>query len=343
MFTIEANGINSFLVNMSKMLMQHAVRRETRGFICYELPAPVLIKINNPLARHVTVAERKWNYMLPYAESLWIALGRNDVSLPGYYVKNLYNFSDDGLYIRAGYGSRLRHLSGVSTDYKIGHDENDNTLSNFSLEKTTFNEVDQFKYIESIFLKDKNTRQAVIDIADQVKDCFDSSQNLKVTKDFPCTRSIQFIINNGKLDMIVHMRSNDFIWGATAVNIFNFTYMQEYFSNILSCEVGTYYHFVTNFHYYDNFHNLVERLSKIETVIDPYYRYKASFSSLKEFDILLSNLEDYEYSLRTKQTSKKHIFQDEFFDDWAMVFYQYHTHSKVEYQSDVLNLLINGN
>jgi thymidylate synthase len=57
------------------------VERQTRGRKCFELPYPVIIKINNPLSRIVTIPERGWNYVLPYIESLWLASGRNDVKV----------------------------------------------------------------------------------------------------------------------------------------------------------------------------------------------------------------------------------------------------------------------
>lgn len=37
------------------------------------------------------------------------------------------------------------------------------------------------------------------------------------------------------------MRSNDIIWGASAVNIFNYTFMQEYMATILGLGVGNYF------------------------------------------------------------------------------------------------------
>ena len=72
-------GINSFLIGASKLLVKEGVKRETRGNVCYELPEPAMFKITNPIAREVTIPERKWLKVLPYAESLWIASGRNDM------------------------------------------------------------------------------------------------------------------------------------------------------------------------------------------------------------------------------------------------------------------------
>ncbi|HVS90465.1 MAG TPA: thymidylate synthase [Mucilaginibacter sp.] len=330
----EFAGINSFLTGMSKILLKESVVRKTRGFTCHEFPYPLVIKIKNPLSRIVTIPERQWNYILPYVESLWIASGRNDMRMVGHYVKKLYDFSDDQETMRAGYGPRLRWFSGISDDYNTGY--NKSIPQNA---KTTF-EVDQFKFIEQTFKNDPCTRQAIVSLGDPAKDCFDQDHNLKRTKDFPCTRDIQFLRNNNKLDVIVHMRSNDFIWGATGVNIFNFTFMQEYFAQILGLEIGSYYHIVNNFHYYENFMEKLEILASVENVKDEAYLYKKSFNNLKEFDEKVAALENYEKLLRDTKTSLLEDFNDDFFNDWAKVLYSFH-HSKmkINFENPLLKLV----
>src|SRR5690606_11831823 len=112
--------------------------------------------------------------------------------------------------LRAAYGPRFRYWQGGSDDYNIGQ---------YSTEIKSG--TDQFKFVIDLLKKDPTSRQAIITIGDPEKDCFGFAGYIKETLDRPCTRNIQFIINEGKLDMCVHMRSNDFMWGATGVNIFN--------------------------------------------------------------------------------------------------------------------------
>ncbi|RYD57621.1 MAG: thymidylate synthase [Sphingobacteriales bacterium] len=318
MYSVEFKGINSFLVGASKLLLQEGVKRNTRGEVCYELPAPIIIKISNPCARIVTIPERKWNLTLPYAESLWIASGRNDIALIKHYLKKMLNYSDDHLFMRAGYGPRLRFHNGIKNDYEIGF-----TSHEIRQEGVEVVEVDQFKFIEKIFERDPNTRQAIISINDPAKDFFSSSENLKVTKDFPCTCTIQFLKVNGKLDLIVHMRSNDFVWGASAVNIFNYTFMQEYFSRILNLEIGNYYHVVNNFHYYENFKGLLQTLADINHPLDDSYEYGKAFRNLEEFDQMIRLLESYENDIRNRRVSSIIDFGDDFFNDWAKMLYRF--------------------
>ena len=70
------------------------------------------------------------------------------------------------------------------------------------------------------------------------------------------------------------MRSNDFIYGASGVNIFNYTFMQEYFASILGLKVGYYIHIANNMHYYDLHRSLVSSLASLSDVEDegtPYH------------------------------------------------------------------------
>lgn len=334
----EFAGINSFLVEMSRTLLRESVIRKTRGVTCFELPYPVIIKITNPTSRIVTIPERSWNCFLPYAESLWLASGRNDLKMAGTYLKRLYDFSDDEKTMRAGYGPRLRFFNGVSNDH-----QNDNSRTSRNGKKRQYNQVDQFQFIEKCFQKDPFTRQAVITLADPAKDSLNRSGGLKQTKDFPCTRELHFIRKGDQLDLIVNMRSNDFFWGATGVNIFNYTFMQEYFAQILGLELGHYYHIVNNLHFYEAFKAKLARLADISRVEDGGHFYSKSFKSLKEFDEMISILEIFEEGLRNKQVIPIPNFQDDFFDDWAKMLYSFHCKStSLSFSNPQLNSIING-
>lgn len=335
MYTAEYKGINSFLVGASTLLLKEGVKRNTRGFNCKELPAPFMFRIKNPTARLVTIPERKWNPILPFAESLWLAIGRNDLEFIGHYLKKMKNFSDDGFFLRGGYGPRLRNYNGINNDYKIRNPYD----SNYS--DLTKSEVDQFKYIELNFKKDLNTRQAIINIGDPPKDCFDSNGSLKETKDFPCTRLLHFQKqpNANKLNLTVYMRSNDFMWGASAVNIFNFTFIQEYFSKILRLDIGDYYHVANNFHYYEEFENDLKAISKAEDVNDIGYDYSKSFKNLSDFDELICKLKLEEEKLRLGNGNGLVDFEDEFFNDWYKTFYAFNKKTRVEFSNPELQSL----
>ncbi len=337
MYTAEYEGINSFLVGASSLLLKEGVKRKTRGFNCIELSEPFMFMLSNPTSRLVTIAERKWNPILAYAESLWLAVGRNDLEFIGHYLKNMKNFSDDGFYMRGGYGPRLRKYTGVTNDYKIRNP------FNVDISKLNNSEVDQFSYISKNFNKDINTRQAIINIGDPPKDCFDNYGCLKETKDFPCTRLLHFQKHSieDKLNLTVYMRSNDFMLGASAVNIFNYTFIQEYFAQILNLRVGNYYHIANNFHYYEEHSKRINDISNAVIPDDNGFEYSKSFNSLSEFDEKVKNLYKEEEKLRTNQSNGIVEFEDDFFNDWYKTFYSYNTKKRTEFKNPVLTQLFN--
>lgn len=337
MFTAEYEGINSFLVGASTLLLDKGVARKTRGYTCIELPAPFMFKISNPLARLITIPERKWNIFLAYAESLWLASGRNDLAMIGSYLSKMKDFSDDGFFLRGGYGPRLRKFNGNPVDYTRNNHEEP------VLNEVRFDEVDQFSYVIANFKKDINTRQAIISLGDPPKDCFNENGGLKETNDFPCTRLLHFMKHpsTNKLNLTVYMRSNDILWGASAVNIFNFTFMQEYFAKMLNLEVGEYYHIANNFHFYEDKGPIIESLAKVKHVKDVSFNYQCSFSSLGEFDRLLGILGEEESKIRNDKRGVSVEFGDDFFDDWYKILKYFYTKEHAEFVNPVLNNLLN--
>lgn len=335
MYTAEYTGINSFLVGASTLLIKEGVKRKTRNKVCIELPEPFMFKLTNPTARLVTIAARKWNPILPFAESLWLASGRNDLEFIGYYLKNMKNFSDDGEFLRGGYGPRLRKYNGINDDYKIRNPYN------IDIEKLNKSEVDQFSFICNSFERDIFTRQAIINIGDPPKDCFDKDGNIKITKDFPCTRLLHFQKQpkTNKLNLTVYMRSNDLVWGASAVNVFNFTFMLEYFAQILGLEIGEYYHIANNFHYYEEFEDVVQSISDVKETTDSLFKYSKSFHNLSEFDKKINLLKGEEENLRRGKNADLIDFKDNFFNDWYKAFYVFNTRKKVTFLNPTLNQL----
>lgn len=332
MISVEFEGINSMMVGLSKLMIKDALPRNTRGEICKELPYPIIIKLRNPQARYVTISCRKWNVFLAYAESLLIASGRNDLEFIGRYLKKMKDFSDDGKYLRGGYGPRYRNYNSNTNDYKIGETSNNN-----------FERVDQLDFIIKKLSKDKYSRQAIITFCDPIKDFFENN-NLKTTKDFPCTCLLHFMVDvkTNKLNLTTYMRSNDIIWGASAVNIFNYTFIQEYVANILNLEIGCYYHIANNLHYYVNRHSeLIQELANIENVKDLSFDYDDSIESLQNFDNSISKMIFWENELAKGNTSEILTLNNDFFDDWSKVIYhKYFNNKSLIFKNPILNSLL---
>lgn len=282
----EFNNLDEALIGMSNELLSNGVERKTRGFSCVELPEPIKITINNPTLRIIKNPERAWSKTLPCAESIWLLNGVNFMKLPGKVTKNLYNFSDDGKYMRAGYGPRIRAFSGVNKDYEISSPSQRNFIGVDSL--GGIGTVDQLRYVVETLIKDRNSRQASITIHDPVKDCFNEFGVLKETKDQPCTRLIQFEVKNNKLDCTVYMRSNDLLWGFSAVNVFNFTLMQEIVAGLIGINIGKYHHIVNNFHFYNNVRDKIVKIAESNFVnkSKPFF-YNLDGDSFDQLDLKL--------------------------------------------------------
>ena len=135
------------------------------------------------------------------------------------------------------------------------------------------------------------------------------------------------------------MRSNDFMWGASAVNIFNFTFIQEYFAQILNLRIGEYYHIANNFHYYDIHKEQIREISKVEGVIDEGFEYSKTFTSLTEFDTKVNILQLEEEKLRSNRKIGLMDLKDDFFNDWLKTFYCYNTKNKTKFVNPILNSL----
>ena len=160
--------------------------------------------------------------------------------------------------------------------------------------------TDQLRFVVAKFKEDLDTREACITIHDPIADDFNAMNTDPITnytsvlrtKDTPCTRSIHFMVVGGKMNCYVDMRSNDVWWGFSAVNVFNFTLMQEYVANIVGVPIGKYYHKVDNIHVYDNFlEKLVQIANKYPEDSFPSgsrYEYKTTFNSLQAFDKLVN-------------------------------------------------------
>jgi len=314
-------NLDQTLIGMSQAIIKEGSWRDVRGFSCLEIPHPVMIEISNPADRYITIKKRKWNKFLPFAESLWMALGMNDLdSLPGRYVKSLYNFSDNGRTWRAGYGPRIRAFNGIATDYDISDPAHRNVYSGY------VNRVDQLKYVVESLKRDINTRQAMISIGDPVKDCFTEKGVLKETKDFPCSRELQFMMVDGKLNLTLYIRSNDILWGLSAVNITNFTIMQEYVARIIGVPVGKYYHVANNLHVYKDHFKTVEDFSTMS--LDQYssrdvsFQYEDNFDDLIDFELMIRRLFDMEKRLYSGECSPEDdiLFGNDMLDDWYLVF-----------------------
>ncbi len=68
--------------------------------------------------------------------------------------------------------------------------------------------------------------------------------------DVPCTISMQFMLRNDALEMVVYMRSND-LWLGFPYDLFVFTMIQRYVAHAIGVPAGPYHHHVGSLHVYE--------------------------------------------------------------------------------------------
>jgi hypothetical protein len=182
-----------------------------------EFTQPVTTVYSHPRERVVFCPVRDANPFFHMMEALWILDGRNDVGWLSQFNGNISSFSDNGWSFHAGYGHRLRHHF----------------------------QIDQLVEVVQKLKRDRNTRQAVLQIWDAKVDL------TAFSRDIPCNDTIFLKLRNDKLNITVCCRSNDAIWGAYGANSVQFSVLQEWVASMIGgVSVGTYSQVSDSLHVY---------------------------------------------------------------------------------------------
>lgn len=177
----------------------------------------VSFRLTNPRAR-VSRSEMRGKIFSALGELFWCLSGSNKVEIIEHYLPIYRTFSDDGGdTIHGAYGPRI-----------FGQNE-------FAQVRNVITLLKNEKY--------RDSRRAVIQI-------FAASDLRKHYKDVPCTCTLQVVLRQGRLNLIVYMRSNDAYLGLPH-DIFVFTMLQELIARALHVDIGFYQHMVGHLHLYD--------------------------------------------------------------------------------------------
>lgn len=168
--------------------------------------------VEDPTRNIVNNPIRKMPMRYAVGELAWYLSGSNKVKDISRFAKKWADISDDGETNNSAYGWRIFDQFGFN----------------------------QWEYVKGLLWKDPLSRQAVIHIKDA------SNQP---TKDVPCTVYLQFFIRDGKLNLSVHMRSND-IWMGVPYDMFSFCFLQMLMAMELGVEIGQYTHYAGSLHIY---------------------------------------------------------------------------------------------
>jgi thymidylate synthase len=172
-----------------------------------------LLRLTNPRAR-LSRTETKGMLFSALGELLWYLSGSDRVEQIAYYISMYRDFAEEDGSVHGAYGPRLFALRGI--------DQLANMVAN---------------------LKRPDSRQCVIQL-------FSAEDVDQKYNDVPCTCTLQFFNRGGKLDLMVHMRSNDAFAGLPH-DVFAFTMIQEIVARCTALKLGEYIHSVGSLHLYD--------------------------------------------------------------------------------------------
>ena len=150
----------------------------------------------------------------------------------------------------------------ITEKAKIWKSTVENGYINSNYGQYIFGKINQFDNVVKILSDDKDSRRASIVILNGYHLLFDKN-------DIPCTYALNFRIRDNHLNMTVHMRSQDLVFGMGA-DAPTFSFIHEMILNSLrkhyiDLEYGDYFHFVDSLHVYERH---FEMLAKIATLDD---------------------------------------------------------------------------
>ena len=176
--------------------------------------------IANPLDNDINLDFRKLNKEYAEAEWQWYLSGDRNIN-------------------------KLGEIYGkIPEIWKRMADENNEVNSNYGWQWLQNSQLD--RVIDKLQVN-RETRQATISI-------YDGKQIDKYSNDTPCTYAVTFNVIKEELHMSVLMRSND-LWFGFCNDQYCFSKLQELVSKEINIPIGTYYHYATNLHVYNNFLN----------------------------------------------------------------------------------------
>jgi thymidylate synthase len=126
--------------------------------------------------------------------------------------------------------------------------------SNYGYLIYSFDNYSQYANVVETLKNDANSRRGIM-IYNRPTMHYDYNRN--GMSDFICTTSVQYLIRDGKLHVVVNMRSNDAIFGFR--NDYHWQrHVQEKMANELQIEIGPIYWQVGSLHIYERHFYLVD-------------------------------------------------------------------------------------
>ena len=192
----------------------------------------VALEIENPIQSLYNNSRRGSQNKYIAAELVWYFLGRRDVNFISKFASFWERIQNEDGTVNSSYGYLLFN------------------------KKNRFG-FTQYEWAMNCLKNDQDSRQAIMH--------FNLPEHqYENNKDFVCTMYAIWQIRDNKLNLTVHMRSNDAILG-TPTDIAFFTVLQQQALKHLShyhhgLEIGKYTHIIDSYHIYDRNFKLVEEM-----------------------------------------------------------------------------------
>ena len=222
---------------LDKLLKNPKYKSSPRGQKIHET-LNMGFKLENPLNCLYDNEKRSSQYKYIAAETIWYFMGDNTPNFISKYAKMWNEIKNKDNTINSAYG------------YLVFNDT--------SIINTT-----QWNWCLNSLLNDKDTRQAIMHFNNPTHQFIEN-------KDFVCTMYAIFHIRDNKLNMTVHMRSQDVILGLPTDLPF-FILLQQQLLNHLKTkyndlELGTYTHIVDSLHLYERNFDLVNNMLQYDFI-----------------------------------------------------------------------------
>jgi thymidylate synthase len=189
--------------------------------------------IASPLNRLINSGKRPVDIGYAIANTVWTLTGSDSAETISFYNPNGRSFSDDGSRLFAAPGARIFRST----------------------------EGDQLTQVVQRLKEDPSTRRAVIQI-------FTPSDLFADTRDCSCAVSLQFLLRDGELSCLAHMRSQSALM-VMPYDLFLFTMIHEVVALRAGVKAGPYHHFCGSLHYYLDEEETVRAVLEEETPLSP--------------------------------------------------------------------------
>jgi len=206
-------------------------------------------RLSDPRAAFIFNPVRKLAPWYASAELLWYLSGSDRIDMIKQYAPQYERFSDDGETAHGAYGKRMRGTVQFASELLMQSSDGEFSMpvEDFFTKQKFQSPVDQLSVAAMIMKQNPNSRQIVVSMwRDQ-----DLAVGLKkASKDIPCTLTLQFLVRDGALNLIVNMRSND-LWLGLPYDVFCFCGIQRLLADALNLKLGFYQHMAGSLHIYD--------------------------------------------------------------------------------------------